>query len=653
MGQNLTRKIIQEHLASGEMTPGETISIRIDQVLVQDLTGTQAFLHFEAMGLDRVRCEVAVCFADHNVLQIKAENMEDHIYLQTAGRKYGVWYAKPASGIGHQIHQEHFAVPGKTALGADSHTPHCGGVGMIAIGAGGMDVAVAMGGGPYHLVMPKVVNVHLTGELRPWSTAKDVILELLRRLTVRGGKEKVFEFTGPGIKTLNAQQRVTITNMGTELGATTSIFPSDEVTLDFFRRLGREEDWREMLPDEDAEYDEVVELDLSAIEPLVALPSLPDKVVPVREAAGTKVQQVMVGSCTNGSYTDILAVAHIMRDRVVHSDVSFFIHPSSRVALELLAREGHVADLVAAGVNVAEPTCGACIGLGHVPAPGSVSLRAINRNFRGRSGLKDDAVYLASPETSAATALRGYITDPRDLEAEEGMVAPEALLPAVISQENPSLIPPAEPEDAVALVVERGENIVPAPVKEPLEPSLAGEVLLKVEDDISTDHIMPASADILAFRSNIPRISEFVYYRLDPSFSERSKAKGGGFIVGGLNYGQGSSREHAALAPMFLGVKGVLAKSFARIHHANLVNFGLLPLEFASPEDYGAVEQGDELALNGVIEGIDKGRLTVENKTKGASFEVTLDLTGRQKQILKAGGLLPYTRLAAAGGPKD
>lgn len=649
MGENLTRKILREHLVSGEMTPGANIGIRIDQVLVQDLTGTQAFLHFEAMGLKRVRCEVAVCFADHNVLQIKPENMEDHIYLRSAGRKYGVWYAKPAGGIGHQIHQEHFAIPGKTALGADSHTPHCGGVGMIAIGAGGMDVAVAMGGGPYHLIMPQVVNVHLTGELRPWSTAKDVILEMLRRLTVRGGKEKVFEFTGPGIQTLNAQQRVTITNMGTELGATTSIFPSDEVTLDYYRRVGREEDWVEMLPDEDASYDEVMELDLSTIEPLVALPSLPDKVVPVREVAGTKIEQVMVGSCTNGSYTDIQAVAKILKDRPLHPEVTFFIHPSSRLDLELLAREGYVTDLIASGVNLAEATCGACIGLGHVPAPGTKSLRAVNRNFRGRSGLKEDEVYLASSETAAATALRGVITDPRDLEKVEGIEAPKAELPLSLSQENPSLIPPAEPEEAPSVEVIRGDNIVPAPVKDRLEESLLGEVLLRVEDDISTDHIMPASADILAFRSNIPKISEFVYFRVDPTFSERARAKGGGFIVGGLNYGQGSSREHAALAPMFLGVKGVIAKSYARIHHSNLVNFGLLPMVFASPDDYGSVEQGDELSIGEVTAGVDEGRLTVQNRTKKTSFEVTMELTERQKAILKAGGLLPYTRETATG----
>ncbi len=637
---NLTKKILNEHLVSGELNPGEEIAIGIDQVLIQDLTGTQAVLHFEAMGLERVRCKVAVCFADHNVLQVKPENMEDHLYLQSACRKYGAWFAKPASGIGHQIHLEHFAVPGETALGADSHTPHLGGIGMMAIGAGGLDVAVAMGGGPYHITMPEVVNVYLTGELQPWCTAKDVILELLRRLSVRGGYGKIFEFTGPGIETLNAQQRVTITNMCTELGATTGIFPSDEITLEFFRRLGREEDWREALPDPDSEYDETIELDLSRIEPLVALPSLPDTVVPVREVKGIKIEQVMVGSCTNGSYTDLQAVAKIMRGQKVHPEVTFFVHPSSRSALELLAREGLLTDLITAGVNVAEATCGACIGTGHVPAPGTKSLRAANRNFKGRSGLNEDQVYLSSSETAAATAIRGVLTDPRDLDVS----APAAELPSRIDQNNPNLIPPVSAEKAESLTVERGENIVPAPPKAPLEENLTGEALIKVGDDISTDHIMPASSDILAYRSNIPKISEFVYHRLDPEFSKRTVEKGGGFIVGGDNYGQGSSREHAALAPMYLGIKGVIAKSFARIHHANLVNFGLLPLVFQNPSDYDKIDQDDELAVLSTHKGVDELSLTVENRTKNFSFNVTMDLTERQKAMLKAGGLLPYTR---------
>src|SRR5438876_835536 len=477
MGKNLTRKILEAHLAEGRLVAGEEIGIRIDQILAQDLTATQAFLHFEAMGIPRIRCRVAACYADHNVLHIKPENMEDHLYLQSASRKYGIWFGKPASGIGHQIHLEHFAVPGETVLGADSHTPHCGGVGMIAIGAGGMDVAVAMGGGPYYFAMPQVVGVKLAGTLQPWCTAKDVILELLRRLTVRGGKDRIFEFTGPGLRVLNAQQRVTITNMSYELGATTSIFPSDEITRDFFRRLGRARDWREMLPDADAEYDDMIDMDLAKIEPLIALPSLPDNVVPVRKVAGTKVEQVMVGSCTNGSYTDLQAVAKVMKGRRVHPEVYFFIHPSSRADLELLAREGYVTDLLAAGVD----------------------------------------------ET------------------------------------------------------------------------LRGTVLIKVGDDISTDHIMPAGAEIVAYRSNIPRLAEFVFHRMDPEFSARAKARGGGFIVGGDNYGQGSSREHAALAPMHLGVRAVLAKSFSRIHHANLINWGIVPLIFTDPADYAPRDRDDEL----------------------------------------------------------
>ncbi len=497
-----------------------------------------------------------------------------------------------------------------------------------------------MGGGPYFLTVPNVINVYLTGQLQPWVTAKDVILELLRRITVRGGKGNIYEFTGPGIKTLNAQERVTITNMGTELGATTSIFPSDEVTRDFFWRLGREKDWRELLPDEDASYDGRIELDLSSLEPLIALPSLPDKVVPVREVQGTKVEQVMVGSCTNGSYTDLYAVAKVVQGKRVHPEVNFFVHPSSRSALELLAREGWLTEMIAAGVNVAEPTCGACIGTGHVPAPGTKSLRAINRNFQGRSGLSDDQVYLASPETAAATALCGVITDPRDLD----IPAPGTVLPSAISQENPNLIPPASEEEAQKLTVKRGSNIVPTPARPPLGHTVRGEVLIKVGDDISTDHIMPASADILAYRSNIPKISEFVFYRLDPEFSKRAQQKGAGFIVGGENYGQGSSREHAALAPMHLGVQGVIAKSFARIHHANLVNFGLLPLVFEDPADYDRIQQGDMLVIEHLQEGIERRVLTVHNTTRNFRFRVTTSLTDRQQVLLKAGGLLRYTR---------
>jgi len=640
MRKSLAHKIIESHLVSGEMKAGQEIGIKIDHVLIQDITGTQVFLHFEAIGLERIGAELAVCYADHNVLQVKSENMQDHLYLQSAAEKFGVWYSKAANGIGHQIHLEHFAVPGKTAVGSDSHTPHCGGIGMLAIGAGGLDVAVALGGGAYHLVMPKIINVHVTGELQPWSTAKDVILEMLRRVTVRGGLGKIFEFTGPGIGTLNAQQRVTITNMGTEMGATTSLFPSDEITKEFYTRIGRPGDWREMLPDNDAQYDERMELELSKIEPLVALPSLPDKVVPVREAAGVAMEQVLVGSCTNGAYADMKAVAKIMKGKKVHPQVNFIIHPASRMALELLAEEGYLTDLLKAGVNVAEPTCGACIGTGHVPAPGTKSLRAINRNFRGRSGLKDDEVYLASPETAAATAIFGVLTDPRELKME----APVSELPASVNQNNINLIPPAPAEKAKALTIRRGANIVPADPKDILHDSIVGEVLIKVEDDISTDHIMPAASEILAYRSNIPKISEFVYYRLDPDFSRRAKEKKGGFIVGGENYGQGSSREHAALAPMYLGVKGVIAKSFARIHHSNLINFGLLPLVFADKNDYGKISRGDVLEIDNCLASVEKGEFTIVNKTRGISFKTKANLTARQRELLKLGGLLTYTR---------
>lgn len=639
----VAQKVIASHLVEGRMAPGEEIGLRIDQVLVQDLTGTQAMMHFEAMGLPRVRCKVAVAYADHNVLQVRPENMEDHLYLASACLKYGAWYAKPGTGIGHQIHLEHFAIPGETALGADSHTPHCGGVGMLAIGAGGMDVAVAMAGGPYYVDMPHIVGVRLVGALRPWATAKDVILELLRRFTIRGNAGRLLEFFGPGIQTLNAQQRVTITNMGTEIGVTTSIFPSDDVTRDYYRRLGRLDDWRDVLPDPGVEYDDVVEVDLSAIEPLVALPSNPDNVKPVREAAGIRVQQVMVGSCTNGSYTDLQAVAKVVKGRHVHPDVTFFVHASSRAALELLAREGLLTDLIAAGVNVTEPTCGACIGIGRVPAPGTRSVRAINRNFRGRSGLKEDEVYLTSPEVAAATALTGVLTDPRDL----GIPAPPADLPESLSQDNPGLVPPLSEANAAAFEVERGANIVPAPVKAPLESNLRGRVLIKLGDDISTDHISPAGSEYLAYRSNIPKLSEFVFARTDPEFARRAREWGGGAIVGGENYGQGSSREHAAIAPMYLGVRGVLSKGFARIHHANLINWGLVPMVFEDPADWANLEQGDEIEIPGIRAAIERGddRFVVYNRTKGAQIPVRVNLNARERAYVLAGGKLAYAKL--------
>ena len=635
MGQNVTRKILSAHLREGELAVGQEIGIAIDQVLVQDITGTAVLLKFEAMGLSRVRCKVAAAYAEHNELQVDARMTEDHRYLATGARKYGLWWGKPGAGIGHQIHQEHFVIPGDTVLGADSHTVHNGGMGMLAIGAGGLDVAVVMGGGTYYVTMPAVVNVHLTGQLPPWSTAKDVILEMLRRLTVRGGRDKIFEYTGPGIAGLNAQQRCTITNMGAELGATTSIFPSDGVTREFLRRVGREKDWREVLPDPDATYDDRIELDLSQIKPLVALPSLPDKVVPVKEAAGVKIHQIFVGSCTNGAYMDIKAIAKMMKGRRVHPDVDMFIHPSSRADLELLAREGYVADLLAAGVNVAEPTCGACIGVGHVPAPGTHSLRVANRNFSGRSGLRDDKVWLSSSEVAAATAVAGAIADPRTL----GITAPTQDLPDRLPQENPNLVPPAPEAEAAKLTVERGENIQPVPARTELAPKISGEVLIKLGDDISTDHIMPAGSNILIYRSNIPKLADFVFNRVDPTFPERARAKKGGIIVGGGNYGQGSSREHAAIAPMYLGVQAVIAKSFARIHMANLINWGILPLTFADPADHDTIDQGDQLELADTLGLVrDKDAATIQNRTKGTSVPVRLTATRRERNILLAGG---------------
>jgi aconitate hydratase len=642
MGDNITRKILGSHLTEGRMTAGEEIGIKIDEILIQDITGTAAMMHFEAMQLHRVRCRVACVYGDHNVLQVSEENTEDHVYLSSAARKYGIWWAKPGAGIGHQIQQEHFAVPGDTALGADSHTPHIGGMGVYAMGAGGLDVAVAMGGGPYFLDMPAVVRVQLTGQLRPWSTAKDVILEMLRRLTASGGFGKVFEYVGPGVRTLNVQQRCTVCNMGAELGATTSIFPSDETTRDYLRRIGRGDAWREVLPDRDAPYDESMEVDLGAIEPLVALPSNPDKVVPIGQAAGIKIDQVMVGSCTNGSYMDLRAVAQIVKGRRVHPDVTFFVHPSSRLDVEALAREGLLTEMIAAGVNVEAATCGACIGVGHVPAKGMKSLRAINRNFKGRSGQRDDEVYLSSSEVAAASAVAGVITDPRTL----GLRAPAQEEPRTLAQDNASLVPPAPEAEAASLRVIKGDNIVVIPLKGPLTPSLSGQVLIKLGDDISTDHIMPAGAQILRFRSNIPKLSEYVFNRVDPTFAARARERGGGFIVGGHNYGQGSSREHAAIAPMFLGVTGVIVKDFARIHLANLINWGLLPMTFADPADHERIDQGDVLQISDVRAQVEGGanQLTVRDATKGTTFKVNVSLNRRERDYLLAGGKLAHTR---------
>ena len=639
MGLSLTQKIIREHLAGGDpTTPGGEIGIRIDQVITPDATGVLCYLQFESMGLERVRVKRAVAYADHVVYHFDAKNAADHRYLQTAARKYGSWFSLPGNGICHQVHQERFAVPGDTLLGSDSHTPTAGGLGMLAIGAGGLDVTVALGGGAYWMPMPRVVNVRLEGELPEWVTAKDLVLEMARRVSVKGGIGKVFEYTGPGAASLSPYERCTVTNMGTEIGATTSVFASDEKTRDYLERLGRPEDFRAIGPDEDAGYDETMTIDLSTLEPLVALPSMPDKVVPVREVAGTKIDQVIVGSCTNGGYEDLLAVAKILEGRTVNPNTNFIIAPSSKQALEMIAREGLLPGILASGANLSESTCGACIGVGHVPAPGQNSLRSFNRNFPARSGLKGDQVYLASPEVCAVAAIAGELVDPRDWDGE----APSKTLPEKFVGTRAGLIPPADDPGAAAIV--RADHITDIPLADPPADSMSGEVLIVTGDDITTDDIVPATVEMLSNWANIDAVASFIFKRLDPEFSPRALEKKGGWIVGGSNYGQGSSREHAAMGPMYMGVKGVIAKSFARIHKANLVNFGLLPLTFADPAAYDAIEQGDVLVAADVHAGIDRGRFTVRNETKDKSFEVEIELTDRERTLLKAGGVLPYTR---------
>ena len=642
MGRNLVQKILGEHLVAGELVPGKEIAICIDQTLTQDATGTMAYLQFEAMGIPRVRTKLSVSYIDHNTLQTGFENADDHRFLQTIASKYGIYFSRPGNGICHQVHLERFAVPGETLLGSDSHTTTCGGLGMIAIGAGGLDVAVAMGGGPFYLIMPKVVQVRLSGKLQPWVSAKDVILELLRRLTVKGGVGKIFEYGGEGVKSLSVPERSTITNMGTELGATTSIFPSDAVTKAFLRSQRREKVWKRLEADSDATYDEAIELDLSSLEPMIARPHSPDNVCPVREVAGLKVSQVAIGSCTNSSYQDLITVARVLKGKKVHPDISLVISPGSKQVFEMIAREGALADLIASGARILESTCGPCIGMGQAPSWGGVSLRTFNRNFEGRSGTPNAQVYLASPEVAVATAINGVITDPRTLGKPIKVTIPRTFL-----IDDSMIIAPAE--DPAEVKVERGPNIKPLPIKEPLSDFLKGQVLLKVGDNISTDHIMPAGAKILPLRSNIPAISEHVFAPIDPTFPKRAKELGGGLVVGGVNYGQGSSREHAALAPMYLGVKAVIAKSFARIHRANLVNFGILPLTFMDEGDYERLNPGDELEIVNLREGILSSQtLTVRNITQGTEFQVKHGLTARQAEILMAGGLLNYTEKKAA-----
>ncbi|MGH7322377.1 MAG: aconitate hydratase [Candidatus Rokuibacteriota bacterium] len=640
MPQNLVQKLVQSHRVAGDATVGQEIGIRADQVLLTDTNGTMAWLQFEAMGFPRVQAPTVVTYADHNVFQFDSRNTDDHRYLATVSRRYGGHFSKPGNGICHQVHLETFGAPGLTLLGSDSHTPLCGALGMLAIGAGGLDVACAMGGGAYFFPMPRVVRVALTGRLRPWVTAKDIILELLRRLTVRGGFGKIFEYAGPGVGTLTVPQRATIANMGAELGLTTSVFPSDDSTRTYLARLGREHQWRPIAPDPGAVYDDTLEVDLGALEPLVALPGSPDNVVPVTEVDGTPIEQVLVGSCTNGSWEDMYVVAEILRGRRVHPDVSFVLFPASQRVLETMARKGLVADLLAAGAIVSESTCGACPGIGHVPASGSKSLRAFNRNFPGRSGVKGDQIYLSSSQTASVSALRGVITDPRKLGR-----SPEVVFPPRFTPSTAGLVaPPREGRDVTVI---RGSNIREVPIGRPVEDTLEGPVLIKVGDKVSTDDILPAGAQILVFRSNIPAIAEFVFNHVDPEFPARAKAAGQGFIVAGQTYGQGSSREHAAIAPMYLGVRGVIAKTFARIHRANLINWGVLPLEFVDAADYDAIKAGDHLRIGEVTAGLAAGALAVTDETAGHCFAVRCVLTDREREILLAGGRLRYTRVAA------
>ncbi len=638
MGMTIAQKIIKNHLVSGEMIPGHEIALRIDQTLTQDATGTMAYLEFETMGIDRVRTELSVAYIDHNTLQCGFENADDHRYIQTVAKKHGIRFSRPGNGICHQVHLERFGVPGKTLIGSDSHTPTGGGIGMLAFGAGGMDVAVAMGGGAYYITMPKMFKVNLTGKLRPFVTAKDVSLEILRILSVKGGVGAIIEWGGEGVKTLSVPERATITNMGTELGATTSIFPSDDITRDFLRAEGREADWSALASDPDAEYDRVIDIDLSTLEPLIACPHSPDNVKKVSELKGTKVDQVCIGSCTNSSLMDMLKVAALLKGRTIDPSVSLSISPGSKQVLSMLASSGALNDILASGARVLECACGPCIGMGFSPNSAGISLRTFNRNFLGRSGTADAGVHLVSPETAVAAALTGFVTDPRLLGEMPAIQMPEAF-----KIDDSAVILPAAPDEAKDVEVVRGPNIKPFPQSKAVGDAIEAPLTLKVGDNITTDHIMPAGAKILPYRSNIPHLSQFCFGVCDATFPERAKAAGESIVVGGGNYGQGSSREHAALVPMYLGVRAVIAKSFARIHVANLINAGILPLTFVNPEDYDALTQGDRLALRGIHAGMDSGTITLEDVTTGKSFPLACDFTERQKEMLKAGGLLAYT----------
>ena len=639
MGLTIAQKIIKAHCLSGDMTPGSEVALKIDQTLTQDATGTMAYLEFETMGIPRVRTERSVAYIDHNTLQSGFENADDHRYIQSVAKKHGIWFSRPGNGICHQVHLERFGKPGKTLIGSDSHTPTGGGIGMLAMGAGGLDVAVAMGGGAYYITMPKMMKVELTGRLRPFVTAKDVSLEILRQLSVKGGVGYIIEWGGEGIRSLTVPERATITNMGTELGATTSIFPSDEVTRAFLKAEGREEDYVPLSSDPDAVYDKVLHIDLSALEPLIACPHSPDKVVTVSSLKGTKVDQVCIGSCTNSSLQDMLKVAALLKGRTIAPSVSLSISPGSKQVLSMLADCGALTDILASGARVLECACGPCIGMGFSPNSGGVSLRTFNRNFEGRSGTADGQVYLVSPETAVAAAVSGEITDPRLLGEMPAIVFPEQF-----RIDDSAVLAPAPEAEADSVEVLRGPNIKEFPKCYPQEDSLTAPLVLKVGDNITTDHIMPAGAKILPYRSNIPHLSQFCFGVCDKTFPERAKAAGQSIVVGGSNYGQGSSREHAALVPLYLGVRAVIAKSFARIHAANLINAGIMPLTFADPADYDALNQGDTLSLADVYAGMDSGTVTLTDETTGKTIALKADFTDRQKAILKAGGLLGYTK---------
>ncbi|MEM3400518.1 MAG: aconitate hydratase [Nitrososphaerota archaeon] len=640
MSLTMTQKIIKEHLVDGRPEPGEVVSIKVDQVLMQDATGTMAMLEFEAMGIPRIRVPLAVVYVDHNMLQIDNLNADDHIFLRTAAAKYGIYYSRPGNGICHQVHLERFAAPGQVLLGSDSHTPTAGGMGMLAIGVGGLEVASAMAGEPYEFQVPEIVKVVLEGELkRPWVTAMDVVFELLRRFTVKGGVGKIFEYVGPGVKTLTVTERATITNFGAELGLTTSIFPSDERTRHYLEAQGRVNVWRELSPDPDAEYADTITVNLSELEPYVAKPHQPDNIAKISELKGIKVDQVCIGSCTNSSYQIMKAVAQILKGRTVAPNVSMTVSPGSRQVYEMLARDGTLADIIAAGARILESACGPCIGMGQAPPYKGVSVRSFNRNFKGRSGTPEADVYLANPLVATYIALKGEFADPR----ESGINITYVEEPDRFLVNDNMIIPPSPTPEVVEVI--KGPNIKEVPVKEPLAESLTVKVLIKVGDNISTDDILPAGAKILPLRSNIPEISKYTFSRIDPTFYERARAAKAGVIVGGENYGQGSSREHAAIAPMYLGVKAVIAKSLARIHKENLINFGIIPLTFKDPSDYDKIDVGDELEIPKLAEAVRKGEpIKIINKTKGMEFVTTYSLIERQKEVLLAGGLLPYIK---------